>query len=433
MKLIKRRSSIMIMLVAILVMTLAIPSMAGEPDNGGFIECNAVSYEKDIHPEYYNAITSNGKGIRLNPGAALGEPDAEQSGAEDKFVGLRGFNEITYKFGASADKSYRIFNNTDEGKYDLSLTEVTWGSDTGWHVEAVDVILLDVEMSDGSILPTLKIGRAYNKIGVKQGLVEDFQISLDNNFATSGIFFPDNVKSAGSVKLIDATTECNESPTHASSYKKSNDDGYDLDAMKAYYVKEVGVKLEADKIVTGTADFTATTFAFEIRVSGDPVAYGKADVSAKNKETDVVFTDLNGNPITDWTKVLEHNRAYSISETNQGDYKLAFSGEGVSEDGEFTVRYGEKYGEKDYPVISILATNNLDNTVAGEIILPEVDGDDEGEVLGDLEPAADDGEVLGEQAKTSDEANTTSLLIVMIISITILGAILVLRRASTNK
>lgn len=452
MKVGKKNKVIILALAAVLVMAFAIPSMAGEPDADGYIACNAVKVDSYDKSKYYDEVADQ-RPNRIYPEKALGKADTV-SGSDKTFVGLRAFDQITYLFGEDADKTYRIYNHPGEGVYDFSLIEVTW--QTSWHVEATKVTLIDVEMTDGSVEDKVYIGTAFNRLAKSSLIDPDFQVFRKGDSTTTDIFFPSDVKSAAGVMLEDVTTDYfdkgdkSTNPDFTTKNYVDNvdgDDGYDLDAMKAYYTKEVGYNLDVDKVVTGTANLNATTFEFEIQKSGDPVAKGSADVSTKNSQTGVVFTDLEGQPITDWTKVLNNHTTYDIEEMNQGDYALTFSGEGVSENGEFTVQYSEK-DSGEFPTISILATNNLDSTVASEVTNPtpaaggeETDtavlGDeepaaDEGEVLGQEEPAADE-EVLGEEAKTADVMNMIPLFIVLLITMALIATAVIYRKKTSEE
>lgn len=272
----------------------------------------ALPEYKAVHATEASAIDSgldiSSSVLRANANNALGAPDAQQNGAENAFASLRNFSEATYTFNNLEKNLQRIIVNyrgeNADTKPDLSLIEVTWG--TTWHVEAVDVYLLDARGTNGALIGAeYFIGTVYNKVGVNLGLVQpangfNSTVELIGNHQHTHIFFPDNVESATGVKLVDATQAANE-PTPTSTTYNAKDDGYDLDALTAWYVKEVPFTISGmaslEKSVLGqVVDFTVESFAFslyaEIDIDGNPVAESYIASSATDEFGIAEFGDL---------------------------------------------------------------------------------------------------------------------------------------------
>lgn len=156
--------------------------------------------------------------LRLDPNNALGEFDAVQSAggiANSKFVGLASLSWSEYRFDER-------FVNVD-GETDIQFAEVTWGSATGWHAEAAQVILTDAIVG-GDFFDEYFVGVVWNRIGVNyisaadrlafaEGIAGDDRELAESIVETDGVKewtgfnLPPCVHSAAGIKLIDVTSD----------------------------------------------------------------------------------------------------------------------------------------------------------------------------------------------------------------------------------
>lgn len=127
--------------------------------------------------------------------------------------------------------------------------------------------------------------------------------------------------------------------------------------FEAVNTKDKSYKFEAQKKVTGNVPLPkeGKTFKFEIQdKSGVPVAFGSANILAKNKPVNIVFTDKDENSITDWTKILNDGEKYTLVETTT-EYHVSYLDEsGSNKENTFTVEYG------DNATMYFLVQNDLD-------------------------------------------------------------------------
>lgn len=290
------KKNLLSLVLALVMMTTMLAAFAvnasaidlSDPDNYEPAHATAVdsqtlstqtySYIKDGSPTDVNLADW----IRQNAGAeqlarepatnALGAPDATQTGGDNKFTGLRYYDEATYSFHGATK---RLIANYPGDDPDLSLIEVTWG--TGWHVEAVDVYLVGAvtRNGDGLLSPPstepVKIGTAFNKVGIEKGYDGGLECTYtaSGNFGYTNIFFPDNIAYAEAVQLKDVTSSYNE-PTPTSKTYKSYDEGFDLDALKAWYTIEAGnlnAVFTLQKMIShNNVEWDGAGFEFELHV-----------------------------------------------------------------------------------------------------------------------------------------------------------------------
>lgn len=200
------------------------------------IEADNFEVDSEKVAESLKYSGNNNVDKRANVANAFGAPDAVQgmNNGDEKFTGLGFFPEgVTYYFG-DKNARYDIYRNPDPEAADLSLIEVTWT--TNWHTEAVDVYLVNAVI-DGDLVPgNTWIGTVYNrKKPVFEGLEGfGFDVRTVGNFTYTDIFFPTNIDKAAAVRLVDKTAEIN-TPNPTYNTYRSYDDGYDLDALVAYY------------------------------------------------------------------------------------------------------------------------------------------------------------------------------------------------------
>lgn len=231
-----------------------------------FTQVNAVAASDYVLDEEIldAAVTAPGNShvsARANVANAFGPADALQNAGNNLFTGLAFFPEgVTYYFGDDENSIQEIYNNPDETLPDLSFIEVTWNNN--WHTEAVDVYLVDAFLDDGTRVDSLLIGRVFNRknLANRQENGFGFDVELKGNFTYTNVFFPDDVVKASAVRLVDATKAVNTPVATHTSYKPY-DDGYDLDAMVAYYTlpsTNFENKLETEPPVDPYATLTVT-------------------------------------------------------------------------------------------------------------------------------------------------------------------------------
>ncbi len=226
---------------------------------------------------------------RINPSNALGGFDAtDPSGVSDHFfaVGARTWSHYTF-----ADNFYNV-----DGVPDIEFAEVTWGSGTSWHTEAMKVYLTNayVRNSEGKIVAYSAMddgigyyaGIAWNRIGLEYISDADRLVKTQSYFAGTrdfehNVFYrsgpygtytqfhlPEEVVYAEGIHLVDITSEVytmaypatylnnpgtgalvtlNSDAWDVINYTKitaadvlavpgtnGNTDGYDLDAIRVY-------------------------------------------------------------------------------------------------------------------------------------------------------------------------------------------------------
>jgi hypothetical protein len=200
---------------------------------------------------------------RRFPSNSFGAPNAVQSSAvtqltNSRIAGLRFLNNncdfgttpetdgVTYWFGPSAEETRYIYRHPDPNVVDLSLIEVTWRDD--WHLEAVDLYLVNAKLTCGTVEPLHFIGTVYNNQFELEDIILgeriegangfSYEFSRDQRFIYTDIYFPYTVIRADAVRLVDVTSRFNyPRPTFRTYYM--HDDGYDLDAMIAWFTTPV--------------------------------------------------------------------------------------------------------------------------------------------------------------------------------------------------
>ena len=97
----------------------------------------------------------------------------------------------------------------------------------------------------------------------------------------------------------------------------------------------------AKKKVTGDGVFDGETFKFQlVNSSNQPVAYGKAEVSAKDTDVPIIFyKDLEdeGTKITDWTDVLLEGETYQLKEVDDSGYAVTYKDQDGTETNQISV------------------------------------------------------------------------------------------------
>jgi hypothetical protein len=191
---------------------------------------------------------------RANVANAFDEPDSPIDAPNNTFTSLGFFpTGVSYFFASQDDPGelLRIHRNPnrvgrnpgldgtpDEDPADLSLVEVTW-SPEWWHVESAFVYLINPTFTDGTnYVGFHPIGEAWNMSAAHQGFVafmgdpfQRFSFDADFQLTRTDIFFPDNIAYAEGVRLVNNDGHyVPNNPTHYPC------DGYDLDAMIAWYV-----------------------------------------------------------------------------------------------------------------------------------------------------------------------------------------------------
>jgi len=198
---------------------------------------------------------------RLDAANALGAPDAvsKSSSFNSSILALRAYASVSFGFRDAYGQTVRVANAdayTGNNLPDLSLVEVSPSpSTTKWHVEAVEVILLDVTYTDGKTGSSRSIGTVFNEYGaqyyetsatkLRQKTVRD-----DDGFVYTDIYFPSFIKNCGGIKLVDVSEKYNAGTKESGFDAKSSywyngyssmryaadsyDDGYDLDAIYAF-------------------------------------------------------------------------------------------------------------------------------------------------------------------------------------------------------
>ncbi|MBX8935971.1 collagen binding domain-containing protein [Enterococcus gilvus] len=95
-------------------------------------------------------------------------------------------------------------------------------------------------------------------------------------------------------------------------------------------LNQTTINLQAKKIVTGTANLnTPTTFTFQLKQEGNPVAYGKTTVTEKDKEFPIDFYTSASfeeeSRVTDWKKILTSGEQYTLEEIDTNGYQPKYS------------------------------------------------------------------------------------------------------------
>ncbi|RDB61930.1 hypothetical protein C1878_08895 [Gordonibacter sp. 28C] len=130
-------------------------------------------------------------------------------------------------------------------------------------------------------------------------------------------------------------------------------------AVTALNTRNTTFNLSATKTVEGSASFVARDFEFQVRdAAGDPVAYGKASVSAKGMATDVEFYEEPSclTKIDDWTQILVSGETYALVETNAGAYAVTYSGGTGALGNEFVADFGHDAVAIEFSITNILDT-----------------------------------------------------------------------------
>lgn len=123
----------------------------------------------------------------------------------------------------------------------------------------------------------------------------------------------------------------------------------------------------AKKKVTGDGVFDGETFKFQlVNSSNQPVAYGKAEVSAKDTDVPIIFyKDLEdeGTKITDWTDVLLEGETYQLKEVDDSGYAVTYKDQDGTETNQISVQFNTG------KALSIHVENRR-----GKVPLPETGG-----------------------------------------------------------
>lgn len=95
-------------------------------------------------------------------------------------------------------------------------------------------------------------------------------------------------------------------------------------------LNQTTINLQAKKIITGTANLsTPTTFTFQLKHEGNPVAYGKTTVTEKDKEFPIDFYTSASfeaeSRVTDWKKILTSGEQYTLEEIDTNGYQPKYS------------------------------------------------------------------------------------------------------------
>ncbi|MBO0413356.1 hypothetical protein JZO81_20055 [Enterococcus hulanensis] len=95
-------------------------------------------------------------------------------------------------------------------------------------------------------------------------------------------------------------------------------------------LNQTTINLQAKKLVTGTANLsTPTTFTFQLKHEGNPVAYGKTMVTEKDKEFPIDFYTSASfeeeSRVTDWKKILTSGEQYTLEEIDTNGYQPKYS------------------------------------------------------------------------------------------------------------
>lgn len=283
----KLGKALAITLSAALAVTLIVPQVtsssvqaAGNPRMYAF---QASDYVRDevLYQRIRNSWRS-AEGDRANVANSLGAPTATPDNSPNTSFTSLGFfpGGVTYTFedpsnpGEAArftrdpNRTVRNIANdrtANRDVADLSLIEVTWDPDS-WHDEMARVVLLDVELVDGTMVPYYYIGTAKNATAA--GIFDLDVIPCENisgfaSFASAffapelppidpnpyfqrfiregdivraDIFFPYEVKSAGAVRLINVANTWED--INAVNPAAWPCDGYDLDALIAWHIAE---------------------------------------------------------------------------------------------------------------------------------------------------------------------------------------------------
>ncbi|GCF93804.1 hypothetical protein NRIC_16950 [Enterococcus florum] len=122
------------------------------------------------------------------------------------------------------------------------------------------------------------------------------------------------------------------------------------------------------KKVTGDGVFEGETFTFHLLDSNDQIiAYGKAEVTAKDTEIEIDFyTDLSdaSTKITDWTDLLTDGETYHLKEVNDSGYAITYKNQAGEETNQFTAQFNTGN------TLSIHVNNQR-----GKVPLPETGGE----------------------------------------------------------
>ena len=233
----------------------------------------AYDYEVDwnkVNAPIYNWLNPNAH-LRANPANSFGEPNALNgvSQGDEKMTSIGFFKEgVTFRFGEEDDfddEGKPVYQDVFRQLYDrsipdLTLTEVTWTD--GWHHEAVDLYLVNVEFNEGadSLFKELHyVGRVYNRVYGNGYEANGFRFAhwRDDNFWHTNVWFPDEIFKAEGVRLVDVTNNVN-APNGTGTLNSwhQNDDGYDLDAMSVWYRRpKVAAHADIDAVASSDVNF----------------------------------------------------------------------------------------------------------------------------------------------------------------------------------